>query len=517
MGIPAGLIVWKYVLRNALTSTVTQIGLLFGILLAGAVVIETVFQWPGIGAYAFEAILHSDYAARHGLHCLCRRDLHAGNLLVDIAHATARSAGRRDMSGLRVICCAASPVTAPRRSAPDHRAAGDAGCDPGPLIATHPEAVWDMNPASACSRRAETLLARHRPHGRGHLQPRPLRRPHHAAHRLRRRRCLAADRRADRLWSRAGTNWIGEALMRVSDMFLAVPQIVLAIAIAQTLGPSIENVILALSVTYWPWFARLVYAEVRAIRTRPSSRRRSRSACRLAHRAAARAAERGVADHRAHLDRHGLHDPHCSRARISRSRRAAAGAGVGAHDLEVAGIPARGLVVCVGAGPRHLLVVMGFNLLGDGLRDVLDPRIRRGAPMTANGSSRCATSHRLCHRQRARAGAGRRQPLGRARRDHGPRRRVRLRQDHARPRHARHSRAQRDDRGAGAIRFDGQDLLGMPRERIQARCSGRRITFMPQDPYGAFNPLFRSAPDHGADEMEVAAAGQGASAGLARF
>ena len=54
--------------------------------------------------------------------------------------------------------------------------------------------------------------------------------------------------------------------MRVSDVFLAVPQIVLAIAIAQTLGPSIENVILALSVTYWPWFARLVYAEVRAMK-----------------------------------------------------------------------------------------------------------------------------------------------------------------------------------------------------------------------------------------------------------
>ena len=66
MGVPAGLIVWKYVLRNSLVSTVTQIGLLFGILLAGAVVIETVFQWPGIGAYAFEAILHSDYAAVMG-------------------------------------------------------------------------------------------------------------------------------------------------------------------------------------------------------------------------------------------------------------------------------------------------------------------------------------------------------------------------------------------------------------------------------------------------------------------
>src|SRR5580765_4976184 len=60
--------------------------------------------------------------------------------------------------------------------------------------------------------------------------------------------------------------WPSNLLMRVSDIFLAVPQIVLAIAIAQTLGPSIENVILALSITYWPWFARLVYAEVRSLK-----------------------------------------------------------------------------------------------------------------------------------------------------------------------------------------------------------------------------------------------------------
>lgn len=58
-------------------------------------------------------------------------------------------------------------------------------------------------------------------------------------------------------------------LMRVSDIFLAVPQIVLAIAIAQTLGPSIENVILALSATYWPFWARLVFAETRSMKNEP--------------------------------------------------------------------------------------------------------------------------------------------------------------------------------------------------------------------------------------------------------
>src|SRR5207244_3840029 len=59
--------------------------------------------------------------------------------------------------------------------------------------------------------------------------------------------------------------WVSDLLMRVSDIFVAVPQVVLAIAIAQTLGPSLPNVILALSATYWPWFARVVYAETRAL------------------------------------------------------------------------------------------------------------------------------------------------------------------------------------------------------------------------------------------------------------
>src|SRR5262249_7314408 len=59
--------------------------------------------------------------------------------------------------------------------------------------------------------------------------------------------------------------WFSDLLMRVSDVFLAGPQVVLAIAIAQTLGPSLPNVILALSATYWPWFARVVYAETRAL------------------------------------------------------------------------------------------------------------------------------------------------------------------------------------------------------------------------------------------------------------
>ena len=86
MGLPRALIVWKYVLRSALTSTVTQIGLLFGILLAGAVVTEAVFDWPGIGTYAVNSILRSDYNAVMGFTVWAGAIFIVVNLLVDVAH-----------------------------------------------------------------------------------------------------------------------------------------------------------------------------------------------------------------------------------------------------------------------------------------------------------------------------------------------------------------------------------------------------------------------------------------------
>jgi peptide/nickel transport system permease protein len=84
MGLPRPVIVWKYTLRSALTSTVTQIGLLFGILLAGAVVTEAVFDWPGIGTYAVSSILQSDYNAVMGFTIWAGTIFIVVNLLVDV-------------------------------------------------------------------------------------------------------------------------------------------------------------------------------------------------------------------------------------------------------------------------------------------------------------------------------------------------------------------------------------------------------------------------------------------------
>ncbi|NKC31211.1 ABC transporter permease [Falsiroseomonas selenitidurans] len=84
MGYPRWQIVWKYVLRNALIGTVTQIGLIFGILLAGAVVVEAVFDWPGLGLFAVNSILNSDYNAVMGFTLVAGTMFIVVNLVVDI-------------------------------------------------------------------------------------------------------------------------------------------------------------------------------------------------------------------------------------------------------------------------------------------------------------------------------------------------------------------------------------------------------------------------------------------------
>jgi len=66
MGLPPALIVWKYILRSALTSVVTQIGLVAGTLLGGSVVTEAIFDWPGLGGYTVNSIVMSDYSAVMG-------------------------------------------------------------------------------------------------------------------------------------------------------------------------------------------------------------------------------------------------------------------------------------------------------------------------------------------------------------------------------------------------------------------------------------------------------------------
>ena len=173
-------------------------------------------------------------------------------------------------------------------------------------------------------------------------------------------------------------NWVSDALMRISDIFLAVPQIIMATAKAHTLGPSIQNVILALSATYWPFWTRLVYAETRSALNEPY-------------------VEASVALGASPLRVMILHVlPNISSSIIVRTTIGMGGTILTAAALGFLGLgppppsPEWGRTIAesreflpeawwyaAAPGIAIFLVVMGFNLLGDGLRDILDPRTRR--------------------------------------------------------------------------------------------------------------------------------------------
>src|SRR5690242_15022874 len=86
VGYPRRRLIWIYVLRNSIIATVTQIGLLFGALIAGAVVVEAIFDWPGIGNYTVQAILTADYKVMLAITLLIGVIYAVVNILVDVVH-----------------------------------------------------------------------------------------------------------------------------------------------------------------------------------------------------------------------------------------------------------------------------------------------------------------------------------------------------------------------------------------------------------------------------------------------
>ena len=80
-------VVTRHILRNALISTTTILGLILGAMLGGTVVIETIFAWPGIGFYAVQAIESFDYPAVMGVTFVFTLSVVFANLLADIIYA----------------------------------------------------------------------------------------------------------------------------------------------------------------------------------------------------------------------------------------------------------------------------------------------------------------------------------------------------------------------------------------------------------------------------------------------
>ncbi|WP_237558778.1 ABC transporter permease [Candidatus Methanodesulfokora washburnensis] len=169
----------------------------------------------------------------------------------------------------------------------------------------------------------------------------------------------------------------GTALMRITDMFLAFPPLLLAIALAATLGRGLENAILALAISWWPWYARLIYVQVNTVKSMP-------------YVDAARVLGLGSFTI---MFRHIL--PNALTPVVIQASLDMGSAVLEAAGLSFLGIgvqpptPEWGLLVSQGwqsinvawwisffPGLAILVTVLGFNLLADFAREFMDPRLR---------------------------------------------------------------------------------------------------------------------------------------------
>lgn len=87
LGLPKTLIVYKYMLKNALTSTVTVVGLSFGFLLGNCFVVEVVFAWPGLASYGVRAMLSTDFNGMIGVTLIVGVAVLIVNFLTDLIYA----------------------------------------------------------------------------------------------------------------------------------------------------------------------------------------------------------------------------------------------------------------------------------------------------------------------------------------------------------------------------------------------------------------------------------------------
>lgn len=171
---------------------------------------------------------------------------------------------------------------------------------------------------------------------------------------------------------------IDEGIMRITDIFLAFPALLLAIIIVATLGPSLINAMIALSISWWPWYTRLVRGEAVSLRERLFVE-------------AARAL--GVRGSRI-IFRHIL--PNCLAPVIIQATLDLGYAILATAGLSFLGLGAQpptadwGLMITRGRefilrewwwsifpGLAIFVTVLAFNFLGDGLRRALDPKMRR--------------------------------------------------------------------------------------------------------------------------------------------
>jgi len=87
MGIPKRKIIYKYAFKNAIVATVSQVGLIFGLLLANTVIVEYIYFWPGLGAYMVDVMLFFDYEGILGTTLFIGLVFLIINIIVDVIQA----------------------------------------------------------------------------------------------------------------------------------------------------------------------------------------------------------------------------------------------------------------------------------------------------------------------------------------------------------------------------------------------------------------------------------------------
>lgn len=178
----------------------------------------------------------------------------------------------------------------------------------------------------------------------------------------------------------AGTfgGWVDNVIMRITDVFLSFPPLLLAIALVTLLGPGLTNAIIAIVVSWWPWYTRLVRGQAISIKERKF----------------VQAAETIGTSKAKIIFSHIV--PNCISPVIVQASMDIGGVIMTVASLSFLGLGAQqpqpewGLMISVGRasfpdkwwccifpGIAIFLTVLSFNLLGDAIREILDPKTRK--------------------------------------------------------------------------------------------------------------------------------------------
>jgi peptide/nickel transport system permease protein len=168
---------------------------------------------------------------------------------------------------------------------------------------------------------------------------------------------------------------VDEVIMRIVDVFLAIPELIFALAIAAVLGPSFANIIFALTVVFWVKYARIIRGQIIHVKQNEYVD-----------------AARVIGDSRFNIYRRDVLPnsitPVVVQATLDMGNIVLVGATLSFIGLAEAGLAEWGVLVSEGQagisagrwwastipGAMVFLWALAFNLFGDGLRDVLDPR-----------------------------------------------------------------------------------------------------------------------------------------------